>query len=139
MIAEKRYYAGTNSLAVRRDAVDIVSPHKAGLSILIISSPFTLFVDCRPFDMIVSRWDEYEQLLSYTFRGALLVNPSEHQVLLSEPTFNTKAIREKTTELLFEKYRVPALFLSKSAVLASFASGRMFDYFFSARNSQSHK
>jgi len=103
VVSDKTYYAGTNSLAVRRDAVEIAHPLKAGL---------------------ISRWDEYEQLLNYTFRGALLINPSEHQVLLSEPTFNTKAIREKTTELLFEKYRVPALFLSKAAVLASFASGR---------------
>ncbi len=51
-------------------------------------------------------------------------------MLLTEPTNNTRAAREKTTELMFERYRVPALFLSKTAVLASFASGRMYCYFF---------
>ena len=38
--------------------------------------------------------------------------------------WNTKAKRETLTELLFEKYKVPALYLAKSAVLSAFASGR---------------
>lgn len=32
--------------------------------------------------------------------------------------------REKLTELMFEKYNVPAYFLVKNAVLAAFANGR---------------
>ncbi|WP_368858074.1 hypothetical protein, partial [Streptomyces sp. CHA16] len=31
---------------------------------------------------------------------------------------------EKLTELMFEKYNVPAFFLVKNAVLAAFANGR---------------
>lgn len=38
--------------------------------------------------------------------------------------WNTKAKRETLTELLFEKYKVPALYLAKSAVLSAFSSGR---------------
>jgi len=38
--------------------------------------------------------------------------------------WNTKAKREKLTELMFEKYNIPAFFLCKSAVLTAFANGR---------------
>ena len=44
--------------------------------------------------------------------------------MFSECPWNTKAKRETLTELLFEKYNVPALYLAKSAVLSAFASGR---------------
>ena len=47
-----------------------------------------------------------------------------HPVLFSEASWNQKAKREKLTELLFEKYKVAAFFLVKSAVLAAFANGR---------------
>ncbi|CAN6446188.1 unnamed protein product [Victoria cruziana] len=45
-------------------------------------------------------------------------------MLLAEPSSNTQQQRERTAELMFEKYKVPALFLAKNAVLTSFASGR---------------
>ena len=38
--------------------------------------------------------------------------------------WNQKGRREKLTELMFEKYNVPAFFLVKNAVLAAFANGR---------------
>eukprot|EP01133_Synstelium_polycarpum_P018246 gene18246-21831_t len=46
----------------------------------------------------------------------------KHPILLAEPSFNTRQIREKVAEIMFEKYHTPALFLSKNAVLTSFAS-----------------
>ncbi len=45
-------------------------------------------------------------------------------MLLAEPSHNTRREREKTVELLFERFKSPAAFLAKSAVLASFAVGR---------------
>uniref|UniRef100_A0A8C6Q9A6 Actin like 6A n=1 Tax=Nothobranchius furzeri TaxID=105023 RepID=A0A8C6Q9A6_NOTFU len=38
--------------------------------------------------------------------------------------WNTRAKREKLTELMFEHYNIPAFFLCKSAVLSAFANGR---------------
>ena len=38
--------------------------------------------------------------------------------------WNVRAKREKLTELMFEKYNIPAFFLCKSAVLTAFANGR---------------
>jgi actin-related protein len=73
---------------------------------------------------LVARWDEYEQLLTYTLRNMLGVKTEEHPVLLAEPSFNTRAQRERQTELLMEKLQVPALFVSKAAVLSAFSNGR---------------
>lgn len=47
-----------------------------------------------------------------------------HPVLFSEASWNVRSNREKLTELMFEKYNVPAFFLVKNAVLAAFANGR---------------
>ena len=38
--------------------------------------------------------------------------------------WNTRQKREKLTEIMFEKYNVPAFFLCKNAVLSAFANGR---------------
>ena len=44
--------------------------------------------------------------------------------MLAEPNTQPINIRETAVEMLFEKFQTPALFLAKSAVLGSFASGR---------------
>lgn len=45
-------------------------------------------------------------------------------MLFSEAPWNVRNNRERLTELMFEKYNVPAFFLVKNAVLAAFANGR---------------
>lgn len=45
-------------------------------------------------------------------------------MLLAEPTFNTKPLREQMVQAMFEAYGCPAVFLAKNAVLSSFATGR---------------
>lgn len=62
--------------------------------------------------------------LGCVYSDRLCATPSEHPLMLAEPSFNTKDLREKTVELLFEKFSPPAIFLAKNAVLSSFAMGR---------------
>ena len=57
-------------------------------------------------------------------RDRLRAAPAEHPLMLAEPTFNTRELREKAVELAFEKLSPPAVFLARSAVLTSFAMGR---------------
>ena len=45
-------------------------------------------------------------------------------MLFTEAPWNHKAKREQLTELMLEKYSVPAFFVCKTAVLAAFANGR---------------
>ncbi|CAM8977114.1 unnamed protein product [Rhodiola kirilowii] len=100
---KRKLYVGTQALGYRRDNMEIISPLKDGL---------------------VADWDIVESIWDHAFRECLLIDPVEHPMLLAEPCFNTQQHRERAAELMFEKYKVPALFLAKNAVLTSFASGR---------------
>jgi len=52
------------------------------------------------------------------------LKPQETPILFTEPALHNKDNRLKLTEYMFEKYGVPAMFICKSPVLASFANGR---------------
>ena len=54
----------------------------------------------------------------------LMVNVLETAVLFSENAIHNKEMRMKLTEHMFEKYKIPALFIVKDPVLAAFSCGR---------------
>lgn len=53
-----------------------------------------------------------------------MLQTRETPLLFTENSIHNKDLRLKLTEFLFEKYKVPALFLCKDAVLSAFACGR---------------
>merc|ERR1712066_1093870 len=61
---------------------------------------------------------------AYTFFNGLRVQPQEHAILLTEAALNPKANRERMTQIMFEQFYVPALYVSTQAVLSLYASGR---------------
>jgi actin-like protein 6A len=137
--ASSRYFVGTTALAYRRDFMELQSPLADGLGtlaaltrccvvcglrarvlvcekiVLVLTTAAVILTLCT-----VSDWELYERLLDHGFQKALGVDPKHHPVLLAEPTYNTRQLRERATELLFEKYQVPALFTAKNPVLSTY-------------------
>jgi len=65
-----------------------------------------------------------EKIWHHLLYSELNIVPEDHPCLLTEVPLSAKEDREMTTELFFETFNVPALYLSNSAVLALYAFGR---------------
>jgi len=100
--SNKKYYIDTNTLCVPRQGVEVASYMK---------------------ECMVEDWDIFEKVLDYSYKKIIQSESEFHPVLMSEAPWNNRVKREKLTELMFEKYNVPAFFLVKNAVLAAFANG----------------
>lgn len=73
---------------------------------------------------MIENWDVFEKMLDYSYSRCFQYDSAQHPLLMTEPIWNVKNKREHLTELVFEKYNVPAFFMVKNAVAAAFAHGR---------------
>uniref|UniRef100_A0A8B9SDQ3 Actin related protein T3 n=1 Tax=Apteryx owenii TaxID=8824 RepID=A0A8B9SDQ3_APTOW len=72
---------------------------------------------------IIMSWEDMEAVWKSIYDNDLQMQTSEQPVILTEAPLNPLVNREKMTELFFERFDVPALYVSIQAVLALYASG----------------
>ena len=97
----KEYYVG-DQVASNSDKLDISIPIKHG---------------------IVTNWDDIKLLLQHAY-NELGLDSKDHPVLLTEAPLNPKANRERLTQMMFNVFSVPAMYVAMNGVLALYASGR---------------
>eukprot|EP01124_Arcella_intermedia_P029825 TRINITY_DN6394_c0_g1_i4.p1 TRINITY_DN6394_c0_g1~~TRINITY_DN6394_c0_g1_i4.p1 ORF type:complete len:210 (-),score=56.62 TRINITY_DN6394_c0_g1_i4:173-802(-) len=65
-----------------------------------------------------------ECIWSHILYDELKVVPEEMPVLHSDPPLNPKGDREKMTQIMFETFKIPAIYVARQPVLALYSSGR---------------
>ena len=73
----------------------------------------------------IINWDDMELLWSSIF-NKLQVNTNEQPIILTESKIDTpKEQREKMTEIMFEKFHFPAVYIANQAIFSLFASSKL--------------
>uniref|UniRef100_A0A8C0Q694 Uncharacterized protein n=1 Tax=Canis lupus familiaris TaxID=9615 RepID=A0A8C0Q694_CANLF len=72
----------------------------------------------------VTNWDNMEKIWHHSFYQVLRIAPEQHPLMMTEPPLNTMPSKEKMSQILFETFNVPALYLANQGVLSLYASGQ---------------
>jgi actin-related protein len=70
----------------------------------------------------IIEWDDYELFLDNLFKNELKIKTEEYGIFMTEPPLTLKSSRERLTEILFEKFNAPFIFITNGAVLSSYGA-----------------
>lgn len=74
---------------------------------------------------IIENWDDMPKIWNYIFQNQLHIESSSHPVLLTDDPTNPKENRERMTQIMFETFNVPSLYIAKRPVLSLYSAGRL--------------
>lgn len=69
---------------------------------------------------LVENWEVCEKLVEFAYGSQLRVDSSHHPLLMTEPSHHSPKHRARMAEMFFETFNVPAFYLAKNPVLASY-------------------
>ncbi|KAM7329636.1 hypothetical protein ACRRTK_011249 [Alexandromys fortis] len=72
----------------------------------------------------ITDWDDVEKIWHHSFYQVLRVAPEEHPLMITEPPLNSTDVKRRMTQILFETFNVPALYVANQGVLSMYAAGR---------------
>ena len=71
----------------------------------------------------IKNWHDMEDIFEYIFEHDMRIKPKMHQMLITEPFNNTLTNREKTAEMMFEKFEFNCFFLAPSTPMGMYGYG----------------
>eukprot|EP00586_Coscinodiscus_wailesii_P015132 CAMPEP_0172510170 /NCGR_PEP_ID=MMETSP1066-20121228/226794_1 /TAXON_ID=671091 /ORGANISM="Coscinodiscus wailesii, Strain CCMP2513" /LENGTH=257 /DNA_ID=CAMNT_0013289025 /DNA_START=212 /DNA_END=981 /DNA_ORIENTATION=+ len=75
--------------------------------------------------VLPSSWDAMEQIWEHLYaKDNLSVTTDEHPVLITETPLNPRSHRDTLSEIFFESFHAPALFVAPPSILSLYAAGR---------------
>lgn len=69
---------------------------------------------------LVQDFNPIKPLVEHAINNIMRCNATEHPVLVTEPTWNTPANRERMAEIMFEEFDVPAFYIANTGVLNAY-------------------
>ena len=72
----------------------------------------------------INNWNQTEKLWQNLFENKLQIKCEEHPIVMTEAFDVSKKEREHVTQLLFELFAFPAMYLSQSPLFSLYATGR---------------
>ncbi|KAF9534416.1 actin-related protein Arp4p [Crepidotus variabilis] len=96
-------YVGSSGPSLWREGMEIGNPIVEGL---------------------IQDYEPVKPLVDHAITKVMRANPAEHPILVTEPSWNTPANRERMAEIMFEEFNVPAFYIANTGVLNAFVAGK---------------
>lgn len=113
-------YIGENGPSLWRAGMEVSNPIVDGLSKLYIYLSIDQCDLTRLWVCQVQDFNAIPPLIEHALVNVMRCTPSEHPILVTEPTWNTPANRERMAEIMFEEFQVPAFYIANTGVLSAF-------------------
>ncbi|KAF9468962.1 actin-like protein Arp4p [Collybia nuda] len=116
-------------VSMEDDAGGSTSPPKGSLKLYIGQNGPSLWregmeVSNPIVDGLIDDFTVIPPLIEHSLADVMRCTPSEHPILVTEPTWNTPENRERMAEIMFEEFQVPAFYIANTGVLSAFSAGK---------------